>query len=94
MSSDYFVGEHFEAFIKSQIEQGRYDSASDVVCDGLRILEDREKFCAMKLADLRAEIQKGLDSGEGIPLEDAFDALLARYSDAGQEGTGLIAPAR
>ena len=56
MPSSYDVEEHFEAFIKSQIRQGRYASASEVIRDGLRVLEDREKFRAMKLDALRADI--------------------------------------
>ena len=47
MPSSYVIGEHFETFIKNQIQQGRYSSASEVIRDGLRSLEDREKFRAM-----------------------------------------------
>lgn len=79
MPSSYVVGEHFEAFIKTQIQQGRYASASEVIRDGLRTLEDREKFRAMKLEALRAEIQKGMDSGNGFPAEEVFDRLKAKY---------------
>lgn len=85
MPSSYVVGEHFEAFIKSQIQQGRYASASEVVRDGLRVLEDREKFRAMKLEALRAEIQKGMDSGKGIPAEQVFADLKTRYERMGEE---------
>lgn len=31
MPSSYFIGDHFESFIKSQIRQGRYASASEVM---------------------------------------------------------------
>jgi antitoxin ParD1/3/4 len=79
MPSSYVIGDHFEEFIKSQIQQGRYASASEVVRDGLRALEDREKFRAMKLEALRAEIQKGADSGASIPAEEVFDRLRAKY---------------
>lgn len=85
MPSSYVVGEHFEAFIKSQIQQGRYASASEVVRDGLRVLEDREKFRAMKLEALRAEIQKGMDSGKGIPAEQIFADIKTRYERMGEE---------
>ncbi len=47
MPSSYVIGDHFEAFIKTQIRQGRYASASEVIRDGLRALEDREKFRAL-----------------------------------------------
>jgi len=79
MPSSYVIGEHFETFIKTQIQQGRYASASEVIRDGLRALEDREKFRAMKLEALRAEIQKGADSGPGIPAEEVFGRLETKY---------------
>ncbi|MGH8613070.1 MAG: type II toxin-antitoxin system ParD family antitoxin [Gammaproteobacteria bacterium] len=40
MPSSYAVGEHFEQFIKQQVEGGRYASASEVVRDALRLLEE------------------------------------------------------
>ncbi len=79
MPSSYVIGEHFEGFIKSQIQQGRYASASEVIRDGLRALEDREKFRAIKLESLRAEIQQGIDSGAGRPLEEVAGELKSRY---------------
>ena len=85
MPSSYVVGEHFEAFIKSQIQQGRYASASEVIRDGLRALEDREKFRTMKLDALRAEIQQGAESGPGKPAEDIFNRLEAKYEQMARE---------
>lgn len=43
------LGEHWEAFIKNEIASGRYGSASEVICDALRALEERKA----KLDDLR-----------------------------------------
>lgn len=80
MPSSYVIGEHFETFIKNQIQQGRYASASEVIRDGLRSLEDREKFRAMKLEALRSEIQKGADSGAGIPAKTVFAEIRARIA--------------
>jgi antitoxin ParD1/3/4 len=88
MPSSYVVGEHFEAFIKNQILQGRYASASEVIRDGLRSLEDREKFLALKLETLRAEIQKGTDSGASIPAEAVFADLRARISKVAARPSG------
>ena len=78
MPSSYVIGDHFEAFIKTQIRQGRYASASEVIRDGLRALEDREKFRAMKIEALRAEVQKGADSDGSIPAEAVFAEVRAR----------------
>jgi antitoxin ParD1/3/4 len=78
MPSSYVIGSHFEGFIQDQIKQGRYASASEVVRDGLRLLEDREKLRAAKLEALRADIRHGADSGPGVPAESAFAAARAR----------------
>lgn len=85
MPSSYVVGEHFENFIKSQVQKGRYASASEVIRDGLRALEDQEKFREVKLSALRADIQKGADSGPGIPAETVFSRLEAKYQRLTEE---------
>lgn len=88
MPSSYVIGEHFEKFIKTQIQQGRYTSASEVIRDGLRSLEDREKFRAMKLEALRTEIQNGADSGTSIGAAVVFAELHTRIAQvaAGHSG--------
>ena len=63
MATSYSIGKHFEGFIESLIESGRYSTASEVMRDGLRMIEEREERRKAKLEALRAEIQKGLDSG-------------------------------
>lgn len=88
MPSSYVIGEHFESFIKNQIQQGRYASASEVIRDGLRSLEDRETFRVMKLEALRAEIQKGADSGTGIPADTVFAEVRARIAQEGANRSG------
>jgi antitoxin ParD1/3/4 len=79
MPSSYVIGDHFEGFIKQQIQQGRYASASEVIRDGLRTLEDQQKFRDMKLEWLRSEVQKGMDSGAGRSIEEVADELKTRY---------------
>jgi antitoxin ParD1/3/4 len=80
MPSSYAIGEHFEQFIKRQIETGRYSSASEVVRDGLRLLQEREEIREARLQSLRAKIQEGVDSGPDIDADKVFDELEARYS--------------
>jgi antitoxin ParD1/3/4 len=85
MASSFSLGSHLEGFIQAQIASGRYGNASEVVRAALRMLEEHEEgrpLRAMlreeKLAWLKAEIQKGVDSGEPIPWDDAMDELEAR----------------
>lgn len=68
MPSIYPFVEHFEKYNKTQIQQGRYTSASEVLRDGLRALEDREKYLAAKSEALRSDIQQGINSGPVRPL--------------------------
>ncbi|MCI0420253.1 MAG: hypothetical protein L0312_13690 [Acidobacteria bacterium] len=42
-------------------------------------MEDREKLRELQLKELRRQIQEGLKSGPGIPAEEVFDKLEARY---------------
>jgi len=45
----YAVGKHFDKFIRDQVTAGRYNNASEVVREGLRLVEEREaKFRALK----------------------------------------------
>jgi antitoxin ParD1/3/4 len=86
MPSSYVIGEHFEQFIKSQIQQGRYASASEVIRDGLRALEDREKCRAAKLDALRSDIQQGINSGPGRPVLEVAAELQWRYQQWDAQG--------
>ncbi len=76
MASSYTLGNHYETFVRDLLATGRYASASEVVRDGLRLLEDREKQREAKLAGLRAAIQTGLESGSAAPLD--IDGIKAR----------------
>jgi antitoxin ParD1/3/4 len=86
MPSSYVIGEHFEQFIKSQIQQARYASASEVIRDGLRVLEDQAKYRTLKLEALRADIQQGINSGPGRPAQEVAAELQARYQNWAEQG--------
>ncbi len=61
-----------EQLVRRKVESGLYNSASEVVRDALRLLDDRDRFREMKIEELRKEIQKGLDSGPSIPGDEVF----------------------
>ena len=57
-----------EELVKKKVDSGLYGSASEVMREALRLLEERDRIHAIRLEELRAEIRKGLDSGEATPL--------------------------
>ncbi len=71
-NTSFSIGEHFSGFIDTQVRQGRYSSASEVVRTGLRLLEEQEA----KLAALRAALIEGEQSGPSTPFD--FEAFIAR----------------
>jgi antitoxin ParD1/3/4 len=80
MATSYSIGKHFEGLIQSLIESGRYSTASEVMREGLCLVEEREERRKVKLEALRAEIQKGFDSGpaEGVDISQMIKAVKAR----------------
>jgi antitoxin ParD1/3/4 len=60
---------HLENLVKSKVDSGLYNSASEVVREALRLLEERDQLRNMRLEELRREIQKGIDSGDATPLD-------------------------
>lgn len=63
------LGEHFDGFIASQVNTGRYGSVSEVVRAGLRLLEKTET----KTEALRRMLEEGEKSGMA---EYSFDAFI------------------
>ena len=59
------LGDHFESFIRSQIEAGRYGNVSEVVRASLRLLEEHEQ----KVEALRQALIEGEQSGVAGPLD-------------------------
>lgn len=65
----FSLGDHFEGFVKSQVDAGRFDNESEVVRAGLRLLEDYEA----KMSALRADIALGdadVAAGRTIAVDD------------------------
>lgn len=58
-----------EQLVTKKVKSGRYHTASEVVREGLRLLEERDRLHALRLEDLRKEIRKGLDSPDAGPLD-------------------------
>jgi len=54
------LGDTFDQFIAQLLEGGLYQSQSEVVREGLRLLKEREELRSLRLSRLRTEIDKGL----------------------------------
>lgn len=72
-------------FVSKQVKTGRYQTASEVVREGLRILEDRERERFAALASVKRKVAVGLrqlDDGRGIDSDIVFSKALARLRGA------------
>ena len=77
---------HFDRYIESGVSSGRYSNASEMIREGLRLLEQREQEDAAKLAWLRGAVREGieqLDRGEGITFSsvDELETYIGRMGD-------------
>ena len=56
-----------EKLVRQKVESGRYNSASEVVREALRLMETHNELHALQLERLRRDIRQGLDSGPPRP---------------------------
>jgi antitoxin ParD1/3/4 len=89
MPSSCTLGTRSEVFVKELVASGRCNNASEVVRDGLRLLDEREKLREIKVAELRRLAEEGRLSGlsedEG---EAVLDHLEAKYRAMAADGLG------
>lgn len=85
MPASYSLGPHFEELIRRQVRSGRFASASEVVREGLRLVEEREAEREARLEALRSEIARGRESGPGVPAEEAFARVRERTANPATE---------
>ncbi len=76
---------HLEDLVRTKVASGLYNSASEVVRDALRLMEEQDQMRALRLDQLRAEIQRGLDSGPAEPWDvEAMKRQLATGKTPGE----------
>lgn len=72
------LGQQLESFVVKLVESGRYNSKSEVLREGVRLIQDREA----RLAALDASIARGIadaDAGRTKPADEVFARLEDKY---------------
>jgi antitoxin ParD1/3/4 len=78
-----------EQLIQKKVESGRYNSASEVMREALRLMEQRDEFVALRKEETRRKISEGLESlrrGEAMDGEAVFDRIEAELDAVDQNG--------
>lgn len=78
------LGTVFDKFIAQLLKTGMYQSQSEVVREGLRLLKEREDLKNLRLSELRKEIASGseqADRGEFVDGEETFAAIRRRSAE-------------
>jgi len=78
MPTSVALGNHFEEFVKKQLDSGRFNNISEIVRAGLRLLEDEEKLREIRHKELKAAIQEGIDSEDAGSVEEVVARNRAR----------------
>jgi antitoxin ParD1/3/4 len=69
-----------ERFVHGKVKRGRYNSASEVVREALRLLEERDNMLDLRRQAIRKKIDEGwesLEGGRGLDGEEVFAELLS-----------------
>lgn len=72
------LGPQLEGFVSKLVESGRYNSKSEVLREGVRLIQEREA----RLAALDASIARGLadaEAGRVVDANELFDRLESKY---------------
>ena len=72
------LGKQLESYVQQLVDTGRYGSKSEVLREGVRLVQDRET----RLAALDASIMLGIadaDADRTKAASDVFDRLDAKY---------------
>ena len=84
MASSANLGDKLEGYVNNLVKTGRYQSRSEVLREGVRLVEEREK----RLAALDAAIERGLadaDAGRVRPIDEVERELVAKFERMAEE---------
>ncbi|SDJ56114.1 antitoxin ParD1/3/4 [Paraburkholderia steynii] len=72
------LGKQLESYVAALVETGRYGSKSEVLREGVRLIQDREAQLAALDASLERSIANA-DEGRRKPAQEVFGRLKAKY---------------
>lgn len=73
-----------EEMVLQKVRSGMYASASEVVLEALRLMQEKERYQTDKIDQLRQDIRSGIDSGETSPWNSDEIRLKSREKKAGK----------
>ena len=80
MASSVDLGARLEAFVDQMVKTGRYNSRSEILREGVRVIHERET----RLAALDAAIERGIadaDAGRVYEIGDVLEHIEARIAE-------------
>jgi antitoxin ParD1/3/4 len=75
-----------EDLVRQKVASGLYTSASEVVREALRLMEEQDRIRAVKLEQLSQDIREGLESGPPTPWSLAEAQQEGRQRRAARTG--------
>lgn len=77
-----------EALVQRKVKTGRYNSASEVVREALRLVEERDRIRELRILELQKKINEGwasLKRGEAVDGEEFFEDLQREEQELGRK---------
>lgn len=65
-------------WVREKVDSGSYSSNSEIIREGLRLLQDHEELRAKKLKALQDLVEESVNSGPGITAEEVFARMEER----------------
>ena len=77
--------QEFERYVSLKVASGLYQSASEVIRDGLRLMKERDDLHQSKLTELRQEIDLGLEQADRGQAHPFNGETAARIKNRGRQ---------
>lgn len=78
------LSDKLERYVRDKVQSGLYPSAGEVIADGLRLMRERGDLYQVKLAELRREIDIGIDQAERGQVGPLDEEAIARVIASGR----------